>query len=88
MLKILRSEGIMPGRLNSSTEIDEDISEEIGQYRNYLTRREPSMRITKKALTVAATWADMHQKPVLLGDIPWQLKRHNLLQTNHLTSLQ
>ena len=72
MLKILRSEGIMPSRLGSSTSED-DINEEVRNYRNYLTRREPSMRITKKALTVAATWADKHSKPIVLGDIPWQL---------------
>ena len=46
------------------------------------------MRLTKKALTTVATWADMHNKPVLLGDIPWKLKRHNLLQEHHMTTMQ
>ena len=64
-----------------------EIEEEIAQYRNYLTQKEPSMRITKKALTTVATWADMHNKPIMLGDIPWQLKRYNLLQKNHLMNL-
>ena len=46
------------------------------------------MRVSKKALTVAATWADMHNKPVMLGDIPWQLLRYNLVQENHMVNLQ
>ena len=46
------------------------------------------MRISKKALTTVATWADMHNKPILLGDIPWELKRHNILQDNHMLNLQ
>ena len=79
----------MAGRLGKMAAQDaESIDEEVSRYRNYLTRKEPSMRVSKKALTVAATWADMHQKPVMLGDIPWQLKRYNLLQENHLVSLQ
>ena len=87
MHKLLRSEGIVAGRLRQGNRVREEVEEEISQYRNYLTRREPSMRITKKALTAVATWADNHNKPVLLGDIPWQLKRYNLLQTHHLMDL-
>ena len=45
------------------------------------------MRITKKALTTVATWADMHNKPIMLGDIPWGLKRYNLMQSNHMMNL-
>ena len=87
MHKLLRSEGIVAGRLQKPGKDIEELEDEISQYRNYLTRREPSMRITKKALTTVATWADMHNKPVMLGDIPWGLKRHNLLQTNHMMNL-
>ena len=46
------------------------------------------MRVTKKALTTVATWADMHNKPIMLSDIPWRLKRHNLLQNYHMLNLQ
>ena len=45
------------------------------------------MRVTKKALTAVATWADMHNKPILLGEIPWRLKRYNLLQMYHMMNL-
>ena len=41
---------------------EEDLNYEIARYRNYMTRPEPSMRITKKALTTVATWAEMDQK--------------------------
>ena len=57
-------------------------------YKNYLTRKEPSLRITKKAITTVATWADVHNKPIILGDIPWGLKRNNLMQTHHLNTLR
>lgn len=87
MQKILRQEGIVAGRLSEGAFSNDIVNEQISTYRNYLTRREPSMRISKKALTVAATWADMHNKPVMLGDIPWQLKRHNLLQESHMMNM-
>lgn len=87
MHKLLRSEGIVAGRLPGTSYKEAELSEEISRYRNYLTRREPTMRITKKALTTVATWADMHNKPIMLGDIPWQLKRYNLLQTHHMMNI-
>jgi hypothetical protein len=46
------------------------------------------MRISKKALTTVATWAEMHEKPVMLGDIPWGLKRFNIAQQYHLIELK
>ena len=64
------------------------MNEQIIRYRNYMTKQEPSMRITKKALTTVATWADMHKRQIILGDIPWGLKRYNLLQDHHLLDLQ
>ena len=71
MLKILRAEGIVAGRLVRGRQSQEDIDAQVNKFQNYLTRKEPSMRVTKKALTTVATWADMHIKPILLGDIPW-----------------
>ena len=46
------------------------------------------MRVTKKAITTVATWADMHNKPIMLSDIPWQLKRYNLMQSDHMSLMQ
>ena len=87
MHKLLRSEGIVAGRLLKPAKDIGELEDEISQYRNYLTQKEPSMRITKKALTTVATWADMHNKPIMLGDIPWGLKRYNLMQSNHMMNL-
>ena len=74
MTKILKKGGMIVSKLKNR---EEDLNYEIARYRNYMTRPEPSMRITKKALTTVATWAEMHNKQVLIGDIPWGLKRYN-----------
>ena len=88
MQKLLRSEGIVAAKMPGSIHAQRDVDAEIETYKNYLTRREPSLRITKKALTTVATWADVHNKPIILGDMPWGLKRNNLMQTHHLTTLR
>lgn len=46
------------------------------------------MRISKKALTTVAAWADNHSKPIMLAEIPTALKRYNTLQENHLLEMQ
>ena len=87
MARLLRSSGIVAAK-RSQHATGLELAEEIVQYQNYLTVKEPSMRISKKALTTVATWAEMHEKPVLLGDIPWGLKKYNIAQSNHLTNLR
>lgn len=79
MHKLLRAEGIVAGRLQRPVKDADLLMQEIDQYRNYLTKRDPSTRVSKKALTTVATWADMHNKPIMLADIPRTLKRYNLL---------
>ena len=85
MTKILKRSGIIVSKLKNT---EEDLNEEIARYRNYMTRAEPSMRVTKKALTTVATWAEMHNKQVMIGDIPWGLKRFNLMQETHILELR
>ena len=85
MIKILKRSGMIVSKLKN-TELD--LNEEIARYRNYMTRPEPSMRITKKALTTVSTWAEMHNRNVLIGDIPWGLKRYNLMQEHHILELR
>lgn len=84
----MHAEGIVPAKMPGSSHAQRDVDSEIATFKNYLTRKEPSLRVTKKALTTVATWADTHNKPVMLGDIPWGLKRNNLMQTHHLTTLR
>ena len=85
MIKILKQSGIIVSPAPRH-ELCED--ERIVRYLNYMTKPEPSMRITKKALTTVATWAEMHKRQIILGDIPWGLKRYNILQDNHLLDLK
>lgn len=59
MIKILKNSGVIVSPLIQS---DVDLNEQIVRYRNYMTKREPSMRVTKKALTTVATWAEMHKR--------------------------
>ena len=46
------------------------------------------MRLTKKTITATATWADNHQRSVLLSEIPRDLFVLNTLQSHHLVDLQ
>ena len=78
--KILRSTGVFPTKLSSDATIEQMRGEELKKYKNYLTTKDPSMRISKKALTTVAAWADNHNKPVMLAEIPTALKRYNTLQ--------
>ena len=56
----------------------------IASYQNYLTKGEPSLRISKQALAAVATWCDNHQRDVVLADIPQKLFLQNQLQQHHL----
>ena len=42
------------------------------------------MRLDKQAITAAATWADNHQKSIIVSDIPRDLFIYNTLQSHHL----
>ena len=86
--KILRSTGVFPTKLSSDATIEQMRGKELKKYKNYLTTKDPSMRISKKALTTVAAWADNHHKPVMLAEIPTALKRYNTLQQNHLLEMQ
>ena len=59
MIKLLKQSGII---VSPARRPETDLNEEIVKYQNYMTKQEPSMRITKKALTTVATWAEMHKR--------------------------
>ena len=76
MAKLLRSQGIVAASLTNE---DKSLKEtRIAKFQNYLTEKS-SVRVSKQALTTVATWADMHKKPILLGDLPDTLKRVSLI---------
>lgn len=53
-----------------------------------MTKPEPQLRVSKKALTTVATWSENHNKKILLGDIPRAHLLYNTLQDHHLLDLQ
>jgi hypothetical protein len=86
MQKLLRQQGISIGHMNPDTA--ENSNEQVMRFSNYLTDKVPHQRVSKKALTVVATWAEHHKRPVMLGSIPRPLQLHNMLQSYHLLDLQ
>lgn len=58
-----------------------DINERVAGYQNYLTSKDniASVRISKKALTTVATWAEMHDSNIMLADLPMSLAKYNLI---------
>lgn len=67
MHKLLRSQGMVVAPSSSLTESKD---ERIIKYQNYLTKPEPHLRVSKKALTTIATWAENHNRPIVLGELP------------------
>lgn len=67
MLKLLKSQGIV---VAPTFKDQPDTNETVINYQNYLTKPEPQIRVSKKALTTVATWCDSHNKPVMLADLP------------------
>jgi hypothetical protein len=47
----------------------------------------PELRIDKKAMATVALWAENHNKPVLLGELPRSHFMFNTVQDNHLLDL-
>lgn len=56
------------------------MSKQILGYQNYMDDPQPYFRLNQDALTTVATWAENHNKPVLLGDLPRQHFLYNSLQ--------
>jgi hypothetical protein len=65
MHKLLRQQGMVVAPTSGVNS-----SEHILRYENYLTKKEPHLRVNKIALTTVATWCDNHQKQVVLADLP------------------
>lgn len=84
MIKLLKQSGIIVG---NKSEPDRDLNEEIVRYQNYLTKKNNSVRVSKKALTTVATWAEMHNSEVVLAEVPSTLHKYNVLQDYHLLDL-
>jgi len=69
MARLLLESGIVVAHKYKKTmaeqEGDRDINERVVAYQNYLTSQQDtnasaSVRVSKKALTTVATWAEMH----------------------------
>lgn len=71
----------------SSSSIDKS-DERLVNYQNFMTSKEPHLRVTKKALTTVATWCENHQRSVVLGDIPRTQMLYNTMQEFHLLDMQ
>jgi hypothetical protein len=74
MHKLLRSQWVVVAPLQKQTE---NVNLKVASYQNYLTKGEPSLRISKQALAAVATWCDNHQRNVVLSEIPQKLFLYN-----------
>ena len=63
------------------------MNKQILRYENYMQSPKPYWRLNQEALTTVATWAENHNKPVMLGDLPRQHFLYNALQDLHLLDL-